>query len=143
MRSAKECRAVEKGVQVAAACDFHAGDSSIGFSELAISCASARGGFFSRLASSKHSGDAASPIASFGGRSTTIGTSGLVALVDVVPQRLSKPLFNRLIHAHPFQFRLTEHLLLRTTSGSEAAIISHPPGWGEIAANPKCCFCIH
>ena len=49
----------------------------IGFSEFAISCASARGAFFIRFASSKHTGEAASPIESFGGRSVTIGTSVL------------------------------------------------------------------
>ena len=51
----------------------------IGFSEFAISCASARGGFFSRLASSKQSGEATSPMESFGGRSVTIGTSSCSA----------------------------------------------------------------
>src|ERR1700691_3182100 len=47
------------------------------FSEFAISCASPRGGFFRRLASSKHSGEATSPMDSFGGRSVTTGTSVL------------------------------------------------------------------
>src|ERR1700730_3244301 len=49
----------------------------MGLSEFAISWASARGGLFRCLASSKHSGEATSPIASFGGRSVTIGTSVL------------------------------------------------------------------
>ncbi len=39
-------------------------------SELAISCAICRGAFFSRLANSKHTGEAASPSSSFGGRSS-------------------------------------------------------------------------
>src|SRR5882762_11112089 len=41
----------------------------------AISCAICRGAFFNRFANSKHTGEAASPISIFGGRSSTIASS--------------------------------------------------------------------
>ena len=41
----------------------------------AISCAIARGAFFNRFANSKHTGEAASPISIFGGRSNTTASS--------------------------------------------------------------------
>ena len=44
-------------------------------SSAAISCAICRGAFFSRFANSKQTGEAASPIASFGGRSKAIVSS--------------------------------------------------------------------
>src|ERR1700730_8444368 len=43
----------------------------------AISCSTSRGSFFSRFANSKQTGEAASPISIFGGRSNTIGNSTL------------------------------------------------------------------
>ena len=44
-------------------------------SPFAISCAINRGAFFNRFANSKHTGEAASPISIFGGRSSTIASS--------------------------------------------------------------------
>ena len=74
---------------------------AIGFSELAISCASARGGFFSRLASSKQRGEAASPMVKPRRAFGHDGHVRLVTLVDVMPQRLAKPLLDRFVHVSP------------------------------------------
>ena len=73
----------------------------IGFSELAISCASARGGFFSLLGQleAQWRGDFA-----HGELRRALEDDGhidLVALVDVVPQRFANSVFDHLIHAWP------------------------------------------
>ena len=69
----------------------------------AISCAMMRGAFFRRLANSKQTGEAASPISILGGRSRTTSMEIGVVLLDVAHQGFAKAICERQIHSSSWE----------------------------------------